>query len=219
MEYTLQAVVSWCSLNGMVYKSFLATLFFFSLGVSLMNSSEVDAKTKAVQTPAKAQYETAILAGGCFWGVEDLFRAEKGVIKTEVGYTGGTSGEKAKYEFVKQGNTGHAESIKITFDPSVLTYKKLLLFFFEIHDPTTINQQGNDRGSQYRSEIFYLTDAQKKDAEEIKARVDKSGQWKKPVVTVISKSGEFYSAEEYHQKYLVKNPGGYTCHWNRKLDF
>lgn len=198
----------------MVYKSFLATLFFFSLGVSLMNSSEADAKTKS----AKPQQEVAILAGGCFWGVEDLFRAEKGVLKTEVGYTGGPA-EKAKYEFVKQGNTGHAESIKITFDPSVTTYKKILLFFFEIHDPTTLNQQGNDKGSQYRSEIFYLTDAQKKDAEEIKARVDKSGQWKKPVVTAISKAGEFYSAEEYHQKYLVKNPGGYTCHWNRKLDF
>jgi peptide-methionine (S)-S-oxide reductase len=198
----------------MVYKSFLATLFFFSLGVSFMNSSEADAKTKST----KPQQEVAILAGGCFWGVEDLFRAEKGVTKTEVGYTGG-SADKAKYEFVKQGNTGHAESIKITFDPSVTTYKKILLFFFDIHDPTTLNQQGNDKGSQYRSEIFYLTDAQKKDAEEIKARVDKSGQWKKPVVTAISKAGEFYSAEEYHQKYLVKNPGGYTCHWNRKLDF
>lgn len=179
-----------------------------------MNSSEADAKTKTT----KPTYETAILAGGCFWGVEDLFRAEKGVISTAVGYTGGPA-EKAKYEFVKQGNTGHAESIKITFDPAVLSYKNLLLFFFTIHDPTTINQQGNDKGSQYRSEVFYLTDAQKKDAEEIKARVDKSKKWKNPVVTAITKSGEFYSAEEYHQKYLVKNPGGYTCHYNRKLEF
>ena len=184
-----------------------------------MTAGQADAKTKTSKTKAaKPQTEIAILAGGCFWGVEDLFRGEKGVIKTEVGYSGGPA-EKAKYEFVKQGNTGHAESIKITFDPSILSYKKLLLFFFEIHDPTTLNQQGNDKGSQYRSEIFYLTDAQKKDAEEIKARVDKSKQWKKPVVTAISKAGEFYSAEEYHQKYLIKNPGGYTCHWNRKLDF
>ena len=179
-----------------------------------MNSSEADAKTNST----KPTYETAILAGGCFWGVEDLFRAEKGVISTVVGYTGGTA-EKAKYEFVHKGDTGHAESIKITFDPAVISYKKLLLFFFTIHDPTTINQQGNDKGSQYRSEIFYLTDAQKKDAEEIIARVDKSKKWKNPVVTAISKSGEFFSAEEYHQKYLVKNPGGYTCHYNRKLEF
>ncbi len=183
-----------------------------------MSSNEADAKTKAKQTPIKPQYETAILAGGCFWGVEELFRVEKGVIKTVVGYTGGPA-DKAKYEFVHNGNTGHAESIKITFDPEVISYKKLLLFFFSIHDPTTINQQGNDKGSQYRSEIFYLTDAQKKDAEEIKARVDKSKKWKKPVVTAISKAGEFYSAEEYHQDYLQKNPGGYTCHFNRKLEF
>ena len=178
-----------------------------------------EAKTKAVNTDKKITYETALLAGGCFWGVEDLFRAEAGVINTVVGYTGGNSSETAKYEFVKKGSTGHAESIKITFDPSVISYKKLLLFFFTIHDPTTINQQGNDKGSQYRSEIFYLTDAQKKDAEEIKARVDKSKKWKNPVVTAITKSGEFYSAEDYHQKYLQKNSGGYTCHWNRKLDF
>jgi methionine-S-sulfoxide reductase len=202
----------------MVLKSFLATLFLCVVGANIfMDSSE--AKSKSSAPDKKPSIETAILAGGCFWGVEDLFRAEKGVISTVVGYTGGTSGETAKYEFVKKGSTGHAESIKITFDPSVISYKKLLLFFFEIHDPTTINQQGNDKGSQYRSEIFYLTDLQKKDAEEIKARVDKSKKWKNPVVTAITQSGEFYSAEDYHQKYLQKNPGGYTCHWNRKLDF
>lgn len=204
-----------CSLNGMVFKSFLATLFLCSLGViSFMDTSEAAGKTKST-TP---KYETAILAGGCFWGVEDLFRAEKGVISTVVGYTGGSS-ETAKYELVKKGNTGHAESIKITFDPTQTSYKNLLLFFFEIHDPTTLNQQGNDKGSQYRSEIFYLSETQKKEAEEIKARVDHSKKWKKPIVTAISPAQEFYSAEEYHQKYLVKNPGGYTCHWNRNLSF
>lgn len=201
----------------MVFKSFLATLFLSLIGVNIfMDSSE--AKIKAASKEKTPVYETAILAGGCFWGVEELFRAEPGVIKTVVGYTGG-SDKTAKYEFVHNGDTGHAESIKITFDPAVMSYKKLLLFFFSIHDPTTVNQQGNDKGSQYRSEIFYLTDAQKKDAEEIKDRVDKSKKWKKPVVTAISKSGEFYSAEEYHQNYLQKNPGGYTCHYNRKLEF
>lgn len=192
----------------MVLKTFLATLFLALSGVN-----HVQAKPQQTST----KYETAILAGGCFWGVEDLFRKEKGVISTEVGYTGGKA-DTAKYELVKKGNTGHAESIKITFDPKVISYKNLLLFFFQIHDPTTLNQQGNDIGSQYRSEIFYLNESQKKDAEEIKARVDKSKQWKKPVVTAISPAGEFFSAEDYHQDYLVKNPGGYTCHWNRKLD-
>lgn len=196
----------------MAAKTFLATLFLFLTGVlAPMNTSEAKPK----QT-SHNKYETAILAGGCFWGVEDLFRKEKGVISTEVGYTGGPSST-AKYEFVKKGNTGHAESIKITFDPQIISYKDLLLFFFQIHDPTTVNQQGNDIGSQYRSEIFYLNESQKKEAEEMKARVDKSKQWKKPVVTAISKAGEFYSAEEYHQDYLQKNPGGYTCHWNRNL--
>lgn len=182
-----------------------------------MDFDAAEAKSKVKLNP-KPQSETAILAGGCFWGVEELFRAEKGVIKTVVGYTGGES-TTAKYEFVKKGNTNHAESIKITFDPKVISYKKLLLFFFQIHDPTTLNQQGNDKGSQYRSEIFYLTETQKKTAEEVKALVDKSKKWRKPVVTAISKAGEFYPAEDYHQDYLQNNPGGYTCHWNRKLDF
>jgi peptide-methionine (S)-S-oxide reductase len=199
----------------MAFKSFLATLFLSLIGVNIVMSTS-DAKEQLQSL--KVTHETAILAGGCFWGVEDLFKAEKGVISTEVGYTGGAS-DKAKYEFVKKGTTGHAEAIKITFDPKVISYEKLLLFFFSIHDPTTLNQQGNDIGSQYRSEIFYLNENQKKVAEEIKERVDKSKKWKKPVVTAISKAGPFYSAEEYHQDYLQKNPGGYTCHWNRKLDF
>lgn len=195
----------------MAVKTFLATVFLLLTGVLVpMDTSQAAPKSTSTK------HETAILAGGCFWGVEDLFRKEKGVISTEVGYTGG-EGSKAKYEFVKKGTTGHAESIKITFDPKIISYKDLLLFFFQIHDPTTVNQQGNDIGSQYRSEIFYLNESQKKDAEEIKARVDKSKQWKKPIVTAITAAGEFYSAEEYHQDYLQKNPGGYTCHWNRKL--
>lgn len=162
--------------------------------------------------------EIAILSGGCFWGVEELFKKEKGVLKTEVGYIGGSSST-AKYEFVKNGDTGHAEAIKITFDPTVLNYKNLLLFYFKIHDPTTLNQQGNDIGSQYRSEIFYLTEQQKQIAHETLKFVEASGQWKKPIVTQIRAATEFYSAEEYHQDYLQKNPGGYTCHWIRRLNF
>lgn len=160
------------------------------------------------------QTEIAILAGGCFWGVEDLIRKLDGVLETEVGYTGGTLPH-AQYQQVKTGTTGHAEAIKIVFDPSVMSYEKLLDYFFKLHDPTTLNQQGNDIGSQYRSAIFYLSPEQKSTAEKKKKQVSDSGFWKKPVVTEITPASEFYSAEEYHQDYLVKNPGGYTCHYWR----
>jgi peptide methionine sulfoxide reductase msrA/msrB len=168
------------------------------------------------QAPAKAgAREEALLAGGCFWGMEDLIRKQPGVIDTEVGYTGGTT-KNATYGDVKGGATGHAESIKVIFDPSKLSYEKLLEFFFTIHDPTTKNRQGNDVGTQYRSAIFYANDAQKKAAEEVKAATEKSGKWKKPIVTEIVAAGPFYNAEGYHQDYLVKNPGGYTCHYIRE---
>ncbi|MBM4254001.1 MAG: peptide-methionine (S)-S-oxide reductase MsrA, partial [Deltaproteobacteria bacterium] len=120
-----------------------------------------------------------------------------------------------RYEDVKTGSTGHAEAIEIIFDPSRLSYQDLLLFFFRLHDPTTLNRQGNDRGTQYRSAIFFHDDAQRQTAEAVKAKVDASGKWPKPVVTEIAKASAFYTAEEYHQKYLVKNPGGYTCHFVR----
>ena len=158
--------------------------------------------------------EIAILAGGCFWGVEDLLRKIPGVLDTEVGYTGGVT-KNPVYETVKAGNTGHAESIRIEFDPSVLSYADLLRWFFKIHDPTTVDRQGNDRGSQYRSAIFFLSDAQKETAVEIKQEAE--AKWKKPVVTQIVPAKEFYSAEKYHQDYLEKNPGGYTCHWVRDI--
>lgn len=167
---------------------------------------------------AKTKTEKALLAGGCFWGVEDLFRKMPGVIQTEVGYTGGHA-PNPRYETVKTGETGHAESIEITFDPQVTSYENILKFFFQLHDPTTLNRQGNDRGSQYRSAIFYLDEEQKKTAEEVKALVDASGQWKSPVVTEIVPAGKFYSAEAYHQDYLEKNPGGYTCHYVRPMKF
>ena len=158
--------------------------------------------------------ETAILAGGCFWGMEDIIRKIPGVIETEVGYTGGTL-DAPDYEHVKTGRTGHAESIKVVFDPKKLSYEALLAWFFRMHDPTTLNRQGNDVGSQYRSAIFYTSEAQKKTAERVKAETDKAGKWKKPIVTQIVPAAQFYPAEGYHQDYLVKNPGGYTCHFVR----
>ncbi len=156
----------------------------------------------------------ATLAGGCFWGVEELLRQIPGVIETTVGYTGGFT-ENPTYETVKTGGTGHAESIQIVFDPSRLGYEELLGFFFRMHDPTTLNRQGGDRGTQYRSAIFYHDEEQKKVADKVKERVGKSGKWKNPIVTEIVPAKKFYSAEAYHQKYLVKNPGGYTCHFLR----
>ena len=159
--------------------------------------------------------EIAVLAGGCFWGVEELIRNLPGVIQTTVGYVGGTL-EHPTYEHVKKGTTGHAEGIEIVFDPSVVTFEALLRYFFKLHDPTTKNRQGNDIGTQYRSAIFFQDETQRATAEKVKAEVDKSGKWKNPVVTEIVPAATFWSAEEYHQDYLQKNPGGYTCHYLRE---
>ena len=156
-------------------------------------------------------HETAILAGGCFWGMEEIIRKIPGVIKTTVGYTGGTA-PSPDYEAVCTGRTGHAEAIEVVFDPVKLSYETLLDYFFRMHDPTMLNRQHNDIGTQYRSAIFYTNEAQKHAAERVKARWNKSGKFKRPIVTEITAATQFYSAEEYHQKYLVKNPGGYTCH-------
>ncbi|MEA1649852.1 peptide-methionine (S)-S-oxide reductase MsrA [Nitrospirillum sp. BR 11164] len=158
--------------------------------------------------------ETATLAGGCFWGMEDLIRKVPGVVDTRVGYIGGEL-RNPTYKDVKTGTTGHAEAIEITFDPAKLTYRRLIEFFFQIHDPTTTNRQGNDIGSQYRSAIFYATPEQKAAAEEVTAEVDASGRWPGKVVTQIVPAGTFWEAEDYHQDYLEKNIGGYTCHWVR----
>ena len=167
------------------------------------------------QPGCSATLETAVLAGGCFWGMEDILRKVPGVLETEVGYTGGASAH-PNYEQVKTGKTGHAESIRITFNPQQLSYADLLEhWFFRMHDPTTANRQGNDVGTQYRSAIFYTSEEQRKTAEEVKARVNASGKWKRPVVTEIVKEGDFTPAEDYHQDYLEKHPGGYTCHFLR----
>lgn len=158
--------------------------------------------------------ERAVLAGGCFWGMQDLIRRLPGVLSTRVGYTGGTL-PNATYEQVKTGRTGHAEAVEIIFDPSVLSYRALLEWFFQIHDPTTKNRQGNDIGTQYRSAIFYASPEQKKVAEETIAEINASKIWPGPIVTELSPLGEFWEAEAFHQNYLERYPNGYTCHFVR----
>lgn len=154
--------------------------------------------------------EKAILAGGCFWGVEELIRALPGVISTVVGYTGGDV-KNATYR-----NHGtHAEGIEVVFDPSKLSYRKLLEFFFQIHDPTTRNRQGNDVGTSYRSAIFYLSEEQKETAKQLIAEMTASKVWPAPIVTEVVPAGDFWNAEEEHQDYLQKHPYGYTCHFVR----
>lgn len=148
-----------------------------------------------------------VLAGGCFWGMEDLFRKQPGVLNTEVGYTGGKVANPT-YE----NHEGHAEAVEIEYDENITSYKNLLDFFFQIHNPTTLNQQGNDKGTSYRSAIFYGNEEERKEAENFIDIVNKSKRWKDPVVTTLEPLGKFYTAEDYHQDYLQKNPGGYTCH-------
>jgi peptide-methionine (S)-S-oxide reductase len=156
------------------------------------------------------EQERAVLAGGCFWGMQDLIRRRPGVISTRVGYTGGNVAN-ATY----RNHEGHAEAIEIIFDPQKLSYRKLLEFFFQVHDPTTKNRQGNDVGTSYRSAIFYTTEEQKRVAQETIADVDASGLWPGKVVTEIKPAAEFWEAEPEHQDYLERIPNGYTCHFVR----
>jgi peptide-methionine (S)-S-oxide reductase len=149
----------------------------------------------------------AVLAGGCFWGLEELFRDLPGVTDTEAGYTGGAN-ENPTYEH----HPGHAEALLISYDPERISYKRILDFFFQIHNPTTRNRQGNDVGTSYRSAIFYKDEEEKRIAEEMVGIVNDSGRWSDPVVTTLEPFTRFWPAEEYHQDYLQKNPGGYTCH-------
>ena len=157
-----------------------------------------------------ASTERAVLAGGCFWGAQDLIRRQPGVISSRVGYSGGDV-PNATYR-----NHGtHAEAVEIVFDPAQTSFRKLLEFFFQIHDPTTKNRQGNDIGMSYRSAIFYTSEEQKRVAEDTIADVDASKLWPGKVVTEIKEAGPFWEAEPEHQDYLIKHPGGYTCHWVR----
>ena len=154
--------------------------------------------------------ETAILAGGCFWGVQELLRRRDGVISTRVGYTGGNN-ENPTY----RNHPGHAEAVEIVFDPARISYRDILEFFFQIHDPTTKDRQGNDIGSSYRSEIFFTSDEQRRVAEDTIADVDTSGIWPGKVVTVVSAAVPFWEAEAEHQDYLQRYPNGYNCHFPR----
>lgn len=169
-------------------------------------------ETESAEAPKK---EIAILAGGCFWGMEQIIRKIPGVLKTEVGYTGGKS-KNPSYEDMKTGKTGHAEAVRVVFDANRLSYDSLLDYFFRMHDPTTIDRQGNDVGDQYRSEIFFLTKTQRDVAKSSIEKLTASGKWSGPIVTALSEAKTFYSAEDYHQDYLVLNPNGYTCHYLRE---
>ncbi len=187
------------------------------------NAGAVDAGVNACAAPGpgerpgcEATLETAILAGGCFWGMEEIIRKIPGVLETEAGYIGGAIANPT-YEDVHTGRTGHAEAVRIVFDPKKISYEDLLeKWFFKMHDPTTANRQGNDIGTQYRSAIFVTSQEQREAAERVIKRVDASKRWKAPVVTQVLEAGAFTRAEEYHQKYLVKHPGGYTCHYLRE---
>jgi methionine-S-sulfoxide reductase len=177
----------------------------FFLWVTLM------ALSLGVQSMKK---EVATLAGGCFWGMEDIIRAIPGVQETTVGYTGGIINDPT-YNIVKLGTSNHAESVQVVFDPDRLSFADLLGYFFRMHDPTTLNQQGNDKGTQYRSVIFYHSPEQKETAEAKIKMINETKKWPRPIVTQLVSASKFYPAEDYHQDYLKKNPGGYTCHWLR----
>jgi peptide methionine sulfoxide reductase msrA/msrB len=191
-------------------------LFSGDAPATVTDTNNVCVTPKQGQEPGcETTLETVVLAGGCFWGMEEIIRKIPGVLETDVGYAGGSS-KNPNYEQVKTGRTGHAESVRIVFDPAQVTLADLLeKWFFRMHDPTTKNRQGNDVGTQYRSAIFVSSPEQRKIAEEVKARVDKAGKWKAPIVTEIVDAGEFTPAEDYHQDYLEKHPGGYTCHFMR----
>lgn len=155
-------------------------------------------------------YKKAYIAGGCFWGMEDLFRTQTGIIDTEVGYIGGEN-ENPTYK----NHPGHAEGIELTYDPNLTTFKLILDYFYRIHNPTTVDQQGNDKGSSYRSAIFYQNEEEKNEAEEMIQLVNASKRWEGNVVTTLEPYTKFWAAEPDHQDYLVKNPNGYTCHFER----
>ncbi len=155
-------------------------------------------------------YKKAYIAGGCFWGMEDLFRTRPGIKDTEVGYQGGEN-DNPTYK----NHSGHAEGIELTYDPNETSFREILDYFFRIHNPTTVDQQGNDRGASYRSTIFFQNEEEKNDAEEIIKIVNDSGKWEGDAVTTLEPYSPFWKAEPEHQDYLVRNPNGYTCHFER----
>jgi len=198
----------WTILSGI-------TLFGMAFTASYGNAQSPRKSTASSDPKALAginvKTEKAILAGGCFWGMEDLFRKQPGVVSTRVGYTGGDV-KNATY----QNHGKHAEAIEVVYDPSKTDFRKQLEFFFQVHDPTTKNSQGNDNGVSYRSAIYYTSDEQKRVALDTIEDVNASGLWPGVVVTEVKPASDFWEAEPEHQDYLVRNPGGYTCHFPRK---
>ncbi len=182
---------------------------------SQRDRSGVSERSQSVERDVMSENtETAIIAGGCFWGMEELLRGIDGVIDSEVGYCGGEN-QGATYEH----HPGHAEAVRIVFNPETISFENLLVnWFFRMHDPTTLNRQGNDRGTSYRSTIFYLDEEQKVVAEKAIQTVDAAKRWPAPIVTTVEPVSNWSDAEGYHQDYLVKNPGGYTCHWLREWE-
>ncbi|MDZ4712164.1 MAG: peptide-methionine (S)-S-oxide reductase MsrA [bacterium] len=196
------------------YIIMIAMVCIAAIGFNLFNKNEPQVnQTKKLQSNKKGEtvtLETATLAGGCFWCIETIFNDLKGVEKVVSGYSGGRI-KNPTYEEVSSGNTGHAEVVQITFDPSMISYEQLLEIYFHIHDPTTLNKQGADVGTQYRSAIYYNNEEQKKTAESVKEKIGKSELWDDPIVTEITKLDVFYSAEDYHQDYYNNNKEKSYC--------
>ena len=200
----------------MKFPALLAPLVTLTVALSLPTQAAASPPPPtAVAAPPVA---TATLAAGCFWGTEEFFRKVPGVLETRVGYTGGHL-KNPTYEDTNTGTSGHAESLELKFDPTKVSYADLLTLFFKMHDPTTANRQGNDAGSQYRSAIFFHDDKQKEIAAELMRKIEKSGAWHAKLTTQVAPAGVFYPAEDYHQRYLVKHPGGYDNHYLRNLSF
>jgi peptide-methionine (S)-S-oxide reductase len=176
----------------------------------IKTSSNTDERKMQESMIDSTKLEKATLAGGCFWCIETIFQDLKGVEKVESGYSGGTT-KNPTYQEVCTGRTGHAEVIQLSFDPSVISYEQILTVFFHVHDPTTLNRQGADAGTQYRSAIFYHTDEQKKTAEKVIADITKSALWDDPIVTEVTAFDTFYKAEDYHQNYYKNNPEKSYC--------
>jgi methionine-S-sulfoxide reductase len=197
--------------------AFLLAALTLTLAASCTEAAKAD-PTPAPAPAMRRVTETATLAAGCFWGTEEFFRKVPGVVETKVGYTGGQL-KNPTYDDTTTGTTGHAESLELKFDPTKVSYVDLLTLFFKMHDPTTANRQGNDVGTQYRSAIFFHGDKQKEIALALMRKIDKSGAWGAKLTTEVAPAGVFYPAEDYHQHYLVKHPGGYDNHYLRNISF
>lgn len=213
---------SWGMMRAMASGSLRALsllVVLAGLGASCERTGAQPASIARLAIDPGGPREVAIVAGGCFWGMENVLRQAPGVVSIEVGYAGGASAH-VTYDEVSAGDTGHAEAVRIVFDPNQISYESLLThWFFRGHDPTQLNRQNNDVGTQYRSAIFPTSEAQRTAAQAVVARVDHSGRWGRPIATRIERATTWVRAEDYHQDYLIKHPGGYNDHWMRAFDF